>query len=298
MQPSISQIHTDTTPVDSKRRCVVCGTVATHLSKPELDAAVSQCSICRGLQYKSETAIQPDQIYDESYFNGAEYVNYNDYIQSHRLNFRRKINLITKANSLPEQLRVLEIGAATGQFYQALAEHQGIKLESYLGIEVSDYARGIAAKNGIQIISPFDSSAESAITLIRPNLIVAWDLWEHLEDPVATFDSYLKVADRSVTVALSTVDYGALVPKIRGKHWRQYHPPTHLSYPTRESFRRYFADRGFRIARHSTFGSYRPLSEYLSTIGISLKGTFLEGIESIPFHLNTFDDQLVIAKRD
>jgi 2-polyprenyl-3-methyl-5-hydroxy-6-metoxy-1,4-benzoquinol methylase len=258
---------------------------------------VRQCLACGALEYIKEGAAPLEEIYSRDYFHGEEYVDYNSYTPSHRKNFRKKIDLLRAHSALPERLRVLEVGAATGELYEALTRHPKVQLESYLGLEVSEYARQEANSRGIRVISPLTQTASREISEFHPNVIIAWDVWEHLEDPVSIFDGLIHAAEPDTTIAISTVDYGALVPQMRGARWRQYHPPTHLNYPTRKSFQSYFKSRGFNISYLASFGSYRPLAEYLNTTSLRVATRLPKWLRELPVYFNTFDTQLVIASR-
>ncbi len=289
------QLCSDQEQLISSYRCTNCGQAGEAQIRTDFNGAVRQCTGCKALEYIQGAPYEPEAIYSREYFHGQEYVDYESYTPSHAKNFRNKIDLLRRWSPLAAPLRVLEVGAATGEFYQALKNHPAIHLEGYLGLEVSEYARETANARGIMVVSPLAPNAEQEIRDFRPNLIVAWDVWEHLEDPVAIFDELLQAAEPGVIVAISTVDYGALVPQRRGAKWRQYHPPTHLNYPTRESFRRYFTSRGFSISYLASFGSYRPCAEYLKTIKLPLTARLPKALKELPIYLNTYDTQLVIA---
>lgn len=278
-------------------RCTNCGQECDTIIRKDFNNQVRQCQACGALEFIKQNTPPLEEIYSRDYFHGEEYVDYNSYTPSHRKNFRKKINLLCKHSRLPEHLRVLEVGAATGEFYQALIRHPRIQLESYLGLEISEYARQEANSRGVRVISPLAATSQQEIAELRPNLIVAWDVWEHLEDPVAIFDSLIESAAPDTTIAISTVDFGALVPQMRGPTWRQYHPPTHLNYPTRRSFQSYFPARGFTISYLASFGSYRPLAEYLKVLKLPLTEQLPRALRELPIYLNTYDTQLVIASR-
>jgi hypothetical protein len=190
-------------------------------------------------------------------------------------------------------VRLLEIGCATGDFLE-LARDSGVA--GLLGLDVSDYCRKVAADRGLEVYSPEDPRATEKIGLLRPNLLVAWDVWEHLAAPASTLDQHLALADSQTMLALTTVDAGSAVAQLRGRRWRQFHPPTHLQYPTRRSLNDYLADRGFIIRHHTSFGYYRPLLEYFRAVGLARspsEGRFF----TLPIYLNLYDTQIVIAQR-
>lgn len=258
--------------------------------------------ICgRCLAWTVDTSHLPplENIYNEEYFKGGEYLDYASAKRSQLKNFSKKVTIINALSRMnPEQDSVLEIGCATGEFIELLRT-QGFK--NLMGVEAANYARSMALKKNLKVLSPFSEHYREEIVRQKPNYIFAWDLWEHLENPARTFDELIDCASPEVTIALSTVDSGQWVPQKRKEKWRQFHPPSHLNYPNRNSFRIYFESRGFEILYLKSFGMYRPLKEYLASVLsrwrlhiAKLPGSFLL---NLPVYLNLFDIQLVVAKR-
>ena len=204
-----------------------------------------------------------------------------------------------RSNSkLPTPLRILEIGVATGEFFLALQQASpALEIKEYLSLEVSEYARGRAAKRGARSLSPFDSNTPQAVSSLKPNLIVAWDVWEHLEDPADIFSQYFAMASDDMLVAITTVDSSALAPQLRGRSWRQFHPPTHLNYPSRRAFEVLFSSHKLGIVYHRSFGSFRPLGEYAKLFPRIIRSGIPSRLSGLPIYCNTFDTQLVIAQR-
>jgi hypothetical protein len=277
--------------------CKNCGRISDWRLRGDFNNEVSECKECGGLTFRGALDVAITDLYDRSYFHGAEYSDYSTYEWAHSINFKSKISAIVKARGDNRGWRVLELGAATGEFYRALQRFPGLELSNYIGVEVSDYARSIANQRGIDVVSPFEVDYLKRVADLSPNLIVAWDVWEHLDRPADIFKGLFEYASSSLTVALSTVDYSALVAQKRGRRWRQYHPPTHLNYPTRASFKRYFEDLGFDIRAHRSEGVYRPCVEYLNCVLPKGVVQFLKPLHRVPLYLNTFDTQLVIASR-
>lgn len=240
--------------------------------------------------------ITEKSIYDESYFSGQEYLNYGLGLKVHNLNFQRKIKLLKQAVGEFSGLRILEIGSATGAFLN-LAKSEGCT--AHIGIEVSDYARDIAIQNGLNVLSPHDSGLMKPVKTLRPNVIVAWDVWEHLQSPAEILSQYIDCADEQLCVALTTVDSSSLAARLRQEKWRQYHPPSHLQYPTKKAIEIFLKSKNLLIEKHFYFGYYRPLSEYLNAFFPNqeyIKNSKL--LFQIPLYLNLFDTQLVLASRN
>ncbi len=255
-----------------------------------------RCAACGAWSYRGGAPPDPETLYDEAYFNGAEYSDYEAGAASHRLNFRRKLQIVLRHGAIRTvDARVLELGCATGEFL-VVAGEAGVP--RMLGIEASAYCREIATRRGLEVVSPAEAEKQAAIAALRPNVVVAWDVWEHLEHPAAVFEEILSRCAPDVTIAISTVDAGSLVARTRRTRWRQFHPPTHLHYPTRRSFELFFASRAFRIAYHRSFGYFRPLLEYARGVGLRPRRTRPPWFPwRIPLYLDLGDIQLVVATR-
>lgn len=277
-------------------RCENCGGIASwegmfaRVGSPD----VARCRRCGGWTFTGPVAAPAEELYGEAYFNGGEYAAYDAARASHARNFARKLRLLRRHGApRPEATRLLDLGCATGEFLAA-ARRAGVA--QALGLEVSSYCRDVARARGHEVLSPADPAADLAVTALRPNLVVAWDVWEHLPAPASTLDALLRRASPGVTVALTTVDAGSVVARLRGTRWRQFHPPTHLCYPTRRSLRLYFERLGFEIVHHGSFGYYRPLAEYLRVLGVRASASPPAWLTT-PIFLDLYDIQLVIARR-
>lgn len=279
------------------KRCPNCGENATWVLALDGAKDVAVCEKCGAWVCAPRTQADPQVIYAEPYFNGSEYTSYQAAAGVYRRNFQRKIALLRATGILASpHARILEIGSASGVFLDALRDNG---FSQAVGVEVSEYARHQACAKGHEVLSPFDERLEKTIRDLHPTTICAWDVWEHLPDPAAVFDTYFSWSDAHVGVAITTVDSGHFVPRWRKTKWRQFHPPSHLNYPTRRSFELYFSSRGMRVLRHQSFGMHRPLADYLMTLAKPFGGTIAPGsrLYKIPVYANLFDIQLVIAQR-
>jgi hypothetical protein len=278
----------------SEQECVNCGR-KTQLRAHPYGESIRGCSQCNAYQYSDQVGNIAD-LYTEKYYNGDEYVNYGLSAGIYKRNFVRKLTAVmAKAPEMqPDQMRVLELGSATGDFMQVLAEH-GIK--HALGVEVSEYSRATAAKRGFRVIDPLAEDYMKSVREFEPNVLCAWDVWEHLEHPAQVFRDLIATNPSLLVIALTTVDSGALIPRARGTSWRQFHPPTHLAYPTRKSFYDYFPSVSFNDVSIDSFGYYRPLADYISALVPARWMAKCTWAFRIPLYLNLYDIQLVVAKK-
>ncbi|MBI3811893.1 MAG: class I SAM-dependent methyltransferase [Nitrospirae bacterium] len=277
--------------------CENCGSEAAfEVLFPQPDETV-RCNLCGGWSWRGPLSSTPSELYDERYFNGGEYSGYEQSAEVGLLNFRRKLKILERLGINDYgHLRMVEIGSATGLFLEEVRRRGCRQL---LGLEASKYGCDIAKSRSLETLAPDDSRAMIRIKEIQPNLLIGWDVWEHLEKPATIFDDLIKMAAPDVAIALTTVDAGSLIARVRGRRWRQFHPPTHLNFPTRASFNRFFSLRGFTILSNNLFGYWRPLNEYIRALP---GGKYLANkplpMWNIPLYLNLYDIQFVVARKN
>lgn len=274
--------------------CENCGDVApfTPLFSPERDTW--RCERCGGWSFRGSIEQAPEALYDASYFFGGEYLDYDVSARAQRRNFERKLALLAEAGcAIGSGARVLEVGCATGEFLGLLAGVPGVRA---VGIEVSAYCRDRARARGLSVFAPDDPQLATELAALRPDFVVGWDVWEHLPGPASIFAAHLQIAATGAVLALTTVDASSAIARWRGERWRQFHPPTHLHYPTRESLRRFCAARSLEVVLQRAFGYHRPLLEYAQAAGVALP-TSAASLREWPLYLNLWDTQLVVARR-
>jgi len=253
------------------------------------------CPLCGAFQFVGPLG-NVAELYTEHYYTGGEYINYELAAPVYQRNFVRKLQILkshTPHLSFSE-MRVLELGSALGNFMQVLRD---AGVQHILGVETSEYARRRVVERGFQALDPFSADYAESVRKFAPNVICAWDVWEHLERPAEVFGALIEQNPSVEVVALSTVDSGALIPRLRGKKWRQFHPPTHLNYPTRASFKSYFPKVAFNDVNITSFGYHRPLAEYLAEFLPVRVLTGIPWLFRIPLYVNLYDIQLVVATR-
>lgn len=263
----------------------------TRLFAPEQE--MWRCGLCSSWSYFGAVAHAPEELYDERYFQGGEYSGYEEGEQAYRRNFERLLALVERHGRPLRGARLLEVGSATGAFLQ-LAQQRGPSAS--VGIEPSEYARRRARERGLDVLPPDEPDTVARIAALSPDVVIAWDVWEHLARPAAQFDRLLEDCAPGVTIALTTVDATSWVARLRGTAWRQFHPPTHLHYPTRRGLAHYLAARGFSVRHHGSVGYFRPLRAYLRALALD-RLPLLGPLHAMPVYLNLFDIQVVVASR-
>ena len=274
--------------------CENCGDAARFAPLFAPERATWRCERCGGWSFRGSIEQTPEAMYDASYFFGGEYLDYDVSARAQRRNFERKLALLAEAGcAIGPGARVLEVGCATGEFLAVLGGIPGVRA---LGIEVSEFGRERAHARGLAAYAPDDPGLAAELLALRPDFIVGWDVWEHLPSPASIFGAHLQIASERAVLALTTVDASSAVARWRGERWRQFHPPTHLCYPTRESLRRFCAARSLEVVQQRAFGYHRPLLEYAQAAGVALPRS-PASLRAWPLYLNLWDTQLVIARR-
>jgi SAM-dependent methyltransferase len=176
------------------------------------------------------------------------------------MNFGKRAQQIAKNAPAPKD--ILEIGCAYGFFQQTIS--QTFKGVNYQGYDISQDA--IAYAN--QHFGPH-FSAENYLDAANSktyDAVFMWDVIEHLSDPGAFLAKAHKECKPGAMLYLTTGDFGALLPRIKGKKWRMIHPPTHLHYFTKKSMTALLEKHGFE----PVFFKYPPVYRSLGLIYFAL----------------------------
>lgn len=270
--------------------CQNCGEDRGRWTPKFPDLQIYECLDCGSLAYRGEGELDTSAIYSNEYFHGGEYEDYVGHREVHERNFQRRWAMLEPL--LPRPLKLFEVGCAHG-FFVDFARRKGA--EAVFGVDVSREAIEFAR-------SRFGPFFEVASPAIRPpfsfNCLVAWDVWEHLEYPRDLFDQLIRDLEPGGIVALTTVDAGAVVARLRGRRWRQLHPPTHLNYPTWRGLSHGLSRLGLRVLRHTHLGYYRALESYLSVLGLDRLVRPFSRIRTLPIAFDLRDIQMVVARKD
>ncbi len=236
--------------------CPACGTAGRfRLLWPDL--RIYRCDAC-GLGLST---LQPDvPLYEGDYFEGGEYRSYEQDASALRANFRRFLRWTQR---LAPTGRLLEIGSAYGYFLELASAAYDAR-----GVEISAHAAAVAnTRPGITV--------ECGDYLLRPapaqayDLLCLWDTIEHLPRPDATIAKAASELSPAGVLCLTTGDFGSWLAALRGRHWRQIHPPTHLFYFTVPSLRALLRRNGLEPVVLRRTGSTR---RYRSMVHGLLRG--------------------------
>jgi len=222
-----------------------------------------QCPICLSHQFQSisdsfhlctdcEVVFNSNHssaIYNDDYFIDDYALQYGktyeeDFDNIYSLSEKRlnKIfKLIGKSNSL---LSLLDIGCALG-FFLKRAQDFGIK--DLQGIEISDYgAQYCREKFNIPVINV---SIDDIDSLKNFDIISAWFVIEHLENPLSVINNLYKHLLPGGVLALSLPSYYGPSFSFNKGQWIKDHPQDHIIDVSPRSIRRLLKKIGFKKVR-------------------------------------------------
>jgi 2-polyprenyl-3-methyl-5-hydroxy-6-metoxy-1,4-benzoquinol methylase len=140
---------------------------------------------------------------------------------------------------------LLEIGSSVGLFLDE-ARREGWDA---LGIEPSRWAAESARARGLSV---FNGTLEEFAPEGGPfDVVVSWDVWEHLEDPVSAMRRAYELLRPGGIFVFTTVNLGGLGRKLFRGRWPWF-MRMHLHYFTRDSLTRLLRGTGFEVLSTST----------------------------------------------
>lgn len=229
--------------------CSICGSGPLE----QLSLSIyycKRCHICYNVGYE-QARYSSDYFFEEYRTQyGRSYED--DFLNIYKSSQKRLQRILYYLDTQPENLRLLDIGAAMGYFLKC-AHDMGI--HEFKGIEISPFACE-------QCISQFGFSLEcislDALPMLpRSNVVTAWFSIEHTINPIHTIRKIYSSLDRNGIFACA-------LPSLRGpqfmmhrKEWLITHPKDHRIDFSPTSIKKILLDMGFsKIFIHPA--SYHP----------------------------------------
>jgi 2-polyprenyl-3-methyl-5-hydroxy-6-metoxy-1,4-benzoquinol methylase len=278
-------------------RCIVCDGVYAASRLPGL-LECAQCSFV-----SADVSISDEQLnalYREEYFHGQEYLDYVAEEDSLRLNFRNRIATLRTLIPNLSACDLFEIGCAYGFF---LDEVKSV-VHSAAGIDIS----GDAVQYAIEK-HRVDARQGDYLSLDlgrKVDVIAMWDTVEHLRRPDLFIEKAAHDLKPGGVITITTGDIGSLNARLRGRHWRMIHPPTHLHYFSVATLSKLLQRHALDPIHVSHPGNSRRLRSvlyFIFALKLKRKGVY-DALESWPIlrramTVNLFDIMYVVAcKRD
>ena len=211
----------------------------------------------------ADLALSDDELsalYGADYFHGDEYADYVAEGPELRDNFRRRIDTLLGYQPADERVSLFEIGAAYGFFLDEVRS----TYRHVAGVDISEAAAKYA-RTQLDV----DVVASDYLTMELPGQVDAlcmWDTIEHLSHPREFIEKAARDVRAGGLLAVTTGDIGSANARLRGRHWRMIHPPTHLHYFSRRTLVRLLDSAGFDVVHVETAGNTRSIRGILYAI--------------------------------
>lgn len=277
------------------KHCIACGNNKFLKSKI---LGLLECGHCGFLTADVTLSFEDlQELYSRNYFCGEEYADYQRDKEIIQKDFEKRLYRMNALIDNPEQKTLFEIGCAYG-FFIEIAK----KLYSIVsGIDISEDA----IKYAISELGLDVKCGDYLKEKIEPcHVICIWDTIEHLSAPELYIQkAYADLVDGGI-ICITTGDAGSLLAKMRGKRWRQIHPPTHLHYFSKKTLSAMLRRSGFEIIDISYPSKLISLNTFFYTI-LCLKShhkklyEFLGKIKvnDINVNINLHDFMFIIARK-
>jgi len=156
-----------------------------------------------------------------------------------------------------KNIKILEVGSATGEFLQFVKNNYGWESE---GIEPNEQLAIQCKQEGLNIIN---STLENAsIKDDYYDVICLFNVLEHLWDPKAALIKLNKSLKKDGIIIAELPNPNSPMRTLFGKHWFLYHLPRHLSHFSEKSLANIMQKTGFYHLK--TFKMFRPTVNALS----------------------------------
>jgi 2-polyprenyl-3-methyl-5-hydroxy-6-metoxy-1,4-benzoquinol methylase len=211
--------------------------------------------------------------FEEDYFK-----NYKE--QSFRWIFWSKF--ITK--HVRKNSKILDLGCSYGYLFKYL---KGYKTT---GTDISKHAIKVAKK--LNPDSEFHvMNAEQLKLKQKFNLVLALDIFEHLEDPTKVLHNIYNQLETNGLLILTTPNSESLSKKINGKNWFAYKDKTHIAINKRKYWEKLLTKHEFKILKSTSIDVFDLPTPFFTALNLILYKL------RIPFIPKFGDNTIIIAKK-
>ena len=237
-------------PTTTARRvsCPICGVVSAPAERVGA-ATYYGCPVCETLfQYPMPTIDAVRDYLDAEYTSGV----YNDYVAAAKLKsltFRSRIKIIREQTGTG---KLLDVGASCGFFVE---EAVAAGFDAY-GVELSAEAIAKAPEDVRARLMHGDVTSLDLTAKAPFDVVTAFDVIEHLFDPIAFLVQLRRIVKPGSWLVLSTPDVGHVLRYVLRARWPMFQPMQHTVLFSRRGLRLALSAAGFDVvsigAAHKT----------------------------------------------
>lgn len=206
---------------DEKVSCPVCGEVSLRWLFEKKGRQFWACQNCSLEKQVPLPTLQELQAYYDAQFDSGMYQTFTSAEQMKTMTAKQRLKEITPV--IKPQGRWLDVGCANGVFVREAAA-SGAKAE---GVELSSVAVAQAVEAGLPVRCGGLEEIEDAPSF---DCITAFDVLEHVLDPLTFMQDIAKRLKPGGHAALTMPDKSSIFAKLMGSRWWFYIPEEHLHY--------------------------------------------------------------------
>lgn len=170
---------------------------------------------------------------------------YSEYAKSRDLKIATARPRLARIKGLAQGRRLLDVGCATGFFLEAAAA-EGFDVQ---GVEFSNVAISLARADIRDRIACGDINGLLEKGHSKFDVVTAFDVIEHVQDPVKFLQEIREIMERDGVIALSTPDTGHFLRYLMGSRWPMLQPLQHTVLFSRRGIVALLERCGFRDIR-------------------------------------------------
>jgi 2-polyprenyl-3-methyl-5-hydroxy-6-metoxy-1,4-benzoquinol methylase len=156
-----------------------------------------------------------------------------------------KFEIIEKyAPNLPKGIKVIDIGCGDGKFVNDALKRG---YDAY-GIDLSpDRIQQGKKLYGLDDVRLKTMNIDDFSNNEKFDVIVMWDVFEHVESPSFLLKSLKKISHKSTVIYVLTMSIDSITYKMYKRNWNYINPPQHLHYFSHATIKKMFIKNGFDL---------------------------------------------------
>ena len=229
--------------------CPLCGVTKFKKCFSKKSRDFFECLQCEmQLQSPLPTLQELSDFYENSFVGGM----YQDFAAADLLKQMTAEQRIKEvAGTIPLKGKWLDVGCANGVFVNSISDHE---VEAQ-GVELSDHAVAIGKEQGLNLhVGTIEDLSDDETF----DCITAFDVLEHVLEPLDFVGSIYKRLNEGGHVVLTVPNAGGIVRRLMGKRWYFYIPEEHLHYFNRGNLAGLLEKQGFEV--ESVGATYKPMT--------------------------------------
>ena len=216
------------------KKCPICDHEALFYCAKDR-ANYFRCDFCGTVFQQPLPTLKEMMDYANKEYSGGLYKEYLDANDLKNATFEYRLDKVLEAfrkkNRSGVPPRILDVGCSNGRFIE-VAIRKGIDA---WGLELSENAIAAATPDTRARIYHGDANKIESLGIEKFNIVTAFDLIEHLFDPISFLNSLNKIVAENGILVMTTPDAGSFFRVAMGKSWSMLQPFQHTILLSRKA---------------------------------------------------------------